>query len=511
MFSPLPDFKWRNWLGNQTCEATLYSPESLDDLCQSMRDAYHGKSVRPVGESYAWSALVPTPQSLIGMGKLNKVLGIDRRNNTILIEAGMKVTDLAQTCAQNGMTLRSPPIFAQMSVGGALAVGAHGTGQRWASMSDDILELTVVLPDGTPRTLTAADGDLFRSAIVGLGAFGITYSVRLQCEPEFHVRMEKGFVPKIDVVRSLDDLLNTYEFVELYWFLTTDTVWVVRMNRVDAPVDEVSLFDQVRQKLRDQAINVIGNAVFPIIARSFPKQMVELLQFIYTVIPPVMTGPPAPAPLRAAPPVMTGSPAPARLMAAPPPMRGPGQQIRRSRAIASILNNAINLYSNQVQTASEAFHYIGRYLKSWDSEFSIPIDYTADGWQRIQTMVEGYMARGQFPMNLAMHARFVNVSNAFMAQSFGRKSCLLEVVTLEGTPGADLFLAEFHDAMMSYPDGRPHWGKVFTDDDAHLAQIRKSFPDLDKFLAARKGVDPEDVYLNQFLQRLCEITGGKPV
>jgi hypothetical protein len=496
MFSPLPDFKWKNWLGNQTCEATLYSPESLDDLCQCMRDTCGGKSVRTVGESYAWSALVPTPQSLIGMSKLNKVLGIDREKNTILIEAGMKVTDLAQTAAQNGMTLRSPPIFAQMSVGGALAVGAHGTGQRWASMSDDILELTMVLPDGTSRTLTAADGDLFHSAIVGLGAFGIIYSIRLQCEPEFHVRMEKGFLPKIDVCRSLDDLLNTYEFVELYWFLTTDTVWVVRMNRVDAPVDQVSLFDQARQKLRDQAINVIGNAVFPMIARTFPKQMVELLQFIYTVIPPVMTGPPAPG----------------RLMAAPPPRRmGPGPAIRRSRTIASILNNAINLYSNQVQTASQAFHYIGRYLKSWDSEFSIPIEDAADGWQKIQTMVQGYMERGQFPMNLAMHARFVNVSNAFLAQSFGRKSCLLEVVTLEGTPGADLFLSEFHDAMMTYPDGRPHWGKVFTDDDAHLAQICKSYPAMDKFMAARKGIDPEDVYLNQFLQRLCEITGAKSV
>jgi L-gulonolactone oxidase len=488
------DYHWSNWIHNRSCEADLYEPACLEDLRAAVREAARRIAIRPVGASYAWSSLVPTPGSLIRLNRLNRLLAVDASRGTVRVECGMTIKDLVGFVASHGLTLISPPIFPSLSVGGALAVGAHGTGQRWTTLSDSLIEITLVDAAGEVHTLKKSiDGDRFRAAAVGLGAFGVMYAVTLQCEPAFNVRLERGFRTTTEVLDALDDLLATYEFVELYWFPGTDNVWTILMNRSDAPLD-ISAWPRIRRRALDLVTDAATRAILPRLARRYPKLTIELLDLAYHVMQPTVEGPAAAAertPLR---------------------FRLPGidpQGERNAQWIADLLNKLIDLDSSDIEPANTAMHYVNRYPRCWDMEWSLPRASALVFWTRIQEITVKYMEQGKYPLNLAMHARFLgdgrssppgDETSPLLSPAGGRRSCYLEVVTIDGTPGAEDFFKELQKTILKIEGARPHWGKYF--DEAAIDEICRRYPEIELARRAQREMDRDGVFLNPLLQRI---------
>jgi L-gulono-1,4-lactone dehydrogenase len=216
--------KWQNWIGSQRCTADICSPKTLAELRAAVRatatpPAKPEEATRMTGKSYAWDALVPTAGTLVRTDKLHRLLDVDAAQQTLTVESGMTIGELIRHARAHGLTVRSSPIFADISVGGAVSVGAHGTGQRYSTIADDVVELTLITAGGEERTIRRDDPE-FAAAGVSLGSMGILYSVKLRCDRAFNVRVETGYLPRAELMAQLDDLLGTYEFVELYWFLS---------------------------------------------------------------------------------------------------------------------------------------------------------------------------------------------------------------------------------------------------------------------------------------------------
>lgn len=436
------NYAWRNWFGNLHHTVDLYEPRDLGELREAVRRAASKGHVRTVGGSYAWSPLVPVDRSIVSLKRLRGVHTIVREGArpSITVETGCTIRELVELTEKNGLTLITPTIFQELTLGGALAVGAHGTGLEWATMSDAVTAMTIVDARGEVVRLSAADGELFHAARVALGTFGAIVDVTLECEPAFNVHVEDRFKPREEVLDNVDDLLRTYEFVELYWFPFNEKMWIKVMRRTDEPVPPDGWREQLDGVL-DYAQTMIGvKYVLPILSRYMPKLT------------------------------------PAFMKIAPEMAMTPGTDI---------------------EPASEEFHYQQAYPRCWNMSWAVPLADTVRAWRTTMTLIDEFARRGKYPVNMVVHSRFIGESPSLLAASHGWPACDIEIATAKGTPDVEPFFEAFADAMLAIPGARPHWGKYIL----RPREIRARYSKMDAFLAHRAAMDPSGVFLNDFLAR----------
>ena len=129
---------------------------------------------------------------LVDMRKMNKILALDAANRTVTVEAGVPWGHLAEYVASKGLSLGLVPIAAPAStVGGAINSGAACVGAyRFGSLRNLILDLEVVLPDGSIiRTGSAKDAggrfaDLKSLFLGSEGTLGIVTKAVLRIQPK---------------------------------------------------------------------------------------------------------------------------------------------------------------------------------------------------------------------------------------------------------------------------------------------------------------------------------------
>ncbi|MDC0671893.1 D-arabinono-1,4-lactone oxidase [Nannocystis radixulma] len=436
----IPQYKWRNWNDNLACTADLYRPRGLHELREAVRLAGRKGRIRPLGNSCSWSPLVPTSGSLIDLGQLR---GMHETSHdgapAIRVEAGATVRDLVQFTQSRGLTLISPTIFQDISVGGAIAVAAHGTGLRTSTMSDEVVAMTLVDARGDVHHLSTADGELFDAARCSLGALGVVHDVTMRCWPEFHLHVEDRMIAIDDVLADLPDLARTYEFFELYWFPFTDRMWCKLMRRTDAPDPGASLSQRLKFAFTYACTFASCNGVLPLLGRVAPELT------------------------------------PAFMQLAPMLSMTPG---------------------SAVAPASRAFHYQRAYPRCWDMSYGVPLADAEQAWRRTIGLIERLARAARFPVNMVVHARFIGPSAALLAPAYGRAICDIEVVTTRTSRDADAFYDEWTAEMLAIEGARPHWGKYLL----RPRDVRARYPKMDAFLAHRAALDPRGLFLNDWLE-----------
>jgi hypothetical protein len=439
-----PHYQWTNWNGNLQCTADLYRPGSLDELCENVRAAAKKGRVRPIGNSCSWSPLCPTDGSLIDLSRLTRVIDLDEEGDppSVTIECGVPMRELVMFTRTHKLSIISPTIFQGVAMGGAIAVGAHGTGLKSSTISDEVMELTLVDAKGEPHYIQQHHGEILDAARVSLGTLGVVYSAKLRMHRAFNVHVEDRFVPRKEVIAGMKDILRTYEFVELYWFPGSDTMWCKLMNRTDELADETSFTALEENAVDYVATMVSGQVIIPFTAR-YASWLTPLM-----------------------------------LKVAPFFAVRPG----------------IN-----IEPASVEFHYQEAYPKNWDMSWGVPLESSADAWQSAMDLVDSYARRTppQYPINMVIHSRFIGASSALLSPAYGRPICDIEAVTCKGTPDIEPFYLDFTDAMLAYPTARPHWGKYIL----RPREIKSRYPKMEAFLAQRAQLDPNGVFLNDFLER----------
>lgn len=225
--------KWVNCIGNQSCYPHLYfEPSSMQELCQSIKyHALEGHKIRAVGNGYSISDIACTDGCLFNLKHLNKILSINVSEKTVRVEAGITLRDLNEKLAIYELALSNQAAITEISLGGALSTGVHGTGHT-GSLSSFVKEFELITGDGNLRKISLdSDPEAFAAVSVGLGSLGVIYAVTLQCEPLF-------YLTKSDVTTDINYILTNYrrildsnDFFLFLWNLETETVVVNCWNR----------------------------------------------------------------------------------------------------------------------------------------------------------------------------------------------------------------------------------------------------------------------------------------
>jgi L-gulonolactone oxidase len=128
--------------------------------------------------------------------------------------------------------------------------------------------------------------------------------------------------------------------------------------------------------------------------------------------------------------------------------------------------------------------------------YAVRIADSAEAWRRSIELIETLGREDKYPVNMVVHSRFIGPSAALLAPAYGHAICDIEVVTDNNTPNIEPFYDEWARVMLDIPTARPHWGKYLL----RARDVRSRYPKMDAFLAHRRALDPNGIFLNDWLE-----------
>src|SRR5262245_5058891 len=185
----MPDFKsnytYENWAHTLKFKPDrFYEPHTEQEVVEIVKDALsRGGRIRTRGGGHSWSHFVVTDDSLMGLDQLKRGLIADVLNRRYTVQAGIRLKELIQNLALDGLALKNMGSITEQSIAGAISTGTHGTGISFGNIPTSIVGMKLVTGTGDVLTITEADTDLLDAARVSVGALGIITQVTIQCVP----------------------------------------------------------------------------------------------------------------------------------------------------------------------------------------------------------------------------------------------------------------------------------------------------------------------------------------
>ena len=252
-----------------------------------------GYRLRARGFMHNWSPLVVTPDTtcstpVVLMDFTSALTSMEIVSSTppaVRVGGGASMDQLLQFLENAGLGVTSCPAPGDLSIGGVLAIGGHGTGipaagesrslgQTFGSMSNRVLSVTVVAWDSkldayALRTLERTDPDV-QALLVSLGRtliVDVTLQVEanenLRCESYMSISADELFAPAGSGGRTFESFLDESGRVEAIWYPFTQNpwlkVWTVTPSKpfwsreVDSPYNY-----PFSDNLPDDAVNLIN-------------------------------------------------------------------------------------------------------------------------------------------------------------------------------------------------------------------------------------------------------------
>lgn len=531
---------WRNWSRSlEARPARIYSdhaggthrsPRTLDDLRAIVLDARAlKKSVRAFGSSHSWSPLVPTDGFLVD----NRMIGAEGDRYAARIEPadpgvgrkaratvppGITSRELELWLWDSGYTLPAAAVADCFTVAGMVATCTHGAGGHLPSVSDRVVGMTFVDGRGEVRRWTreTATPDELAAMQCGLGALGLIYDITLEVEARYELLFTAQTVPydslfaDTDEARArLKDLHERHWSVAVFW-------WPFRFRGAPFVSPRV---------LNEEVWLITTSREIPDAARSrTPRE--RWVHFTLMDVPGMVLNGYA---LRA----MTAS----------------KRAVGHLPLPLSQTDAWVGARSGSWRVPSyDANHYVNatgvEFTLASACEWSIPFRHEAavgasDGYERVRAsfaalhdlVAEAFAGHPasdprSSPANLGIELRTMAASGALLSPQYlpegerdATRFVVPDLVTTAGQPAWPAFLERAHRALTGDTarfgdDVRNHLAKEWRSlphprhpegTPAFLRERYREQGTWQRFLAVRQEVDPEGVFLNDFLREWFEL------
>jgi FAD-linked oxidoreductase len=128
-----------------------------------------------------------------------------------------------------------------------------------------------------------------------------------------------------------------------------------------------------------------------------------------------------------------------------------------------------------------------------EMEYAVPFERGPDCVREVVDAIRKKKINTGFPLEF----RTVAADDIWMSPFYGRKSTTIAVHQYFTVDSTRLF--EACEAVFRAYEGRPHWGKRHT---RTADELRKLYPDYDRFVALRRKLDPTGKFLNPHLKAM---------
>jgi L-gulonolactone oxidase len=229
---------WANWAGEQRCVPdVIAAPGSVDEVAELVRSAGDaGRTVRVAGAGHSFTDAVLTDGTLLRLGRMDRILQVDRGRGLVRVEAGATLNALSSALHPLGLAFPNLGDIDVQTIAGATATATHGTGARLQNISAALHSVELVTADGSRVELDErSDPDGWRAARVNVGALGVVTAVTLALVPAFVLEGVERPLPLDDVLADLDEFVDGNEHFEFYMFAHSSIAMTKRNNRVNLP------------------------------------------------------------------------------------------------------------------------------------------------------------------------------------------------------------------------------------------------------------------------------------
>lgn len=172
----------RNWSETVDLEGTVVQPTSTAAVAEVLRTA---SLALPLGSAHSFSPVAASPGIHIDTTALPRRVRVE--GATATVSAGMTYAEACEQLHGHGVALDAMASLPHITIGGAIATGTHGSGDRIGTLSSAITGLEVVTPEGETRWVRRSTDEDFAGWVVALGALGVVTRVELAVVPTYDV------------------------------------------------------------------------------------------------------------------------------------------------------------------------------------------------------------------------------------------------------------------------------------------------------------------------------------
>ena len=179
--------KLTNWAGNLTYSTDrLVEAGTVSGVQSFLRS--HDK-VKVLGTRHCFNSIADSRDNLLSLKPMHEVAALDETARTVTVEAGVTYGQLCPYLDGKGFALHNLASLPHISIAGACTTATHGSGEKNGNLATEVAALELVNAAGDVVKLSRqADGDLFRGAVVGLGALGVITRITLDIQPAYTMR-----------------------------------------------------------------------------------------------------------------------------------------------------------------------------------------------------------------------------------------------------------------------------------------------------------------------------------
>ncbi len=242
------------WVKPQPADAVVYPETTADVVAIVKLCAQHGVPLIPVGAGSSFEGHVNAPLGgiCVDMSRMNQVLEVHAEDLSCAIQPGVTREQLNEYLRDQGLFFPIDP-GADASFGGMVSTRASGTNAvRYGTMKDNVLSLTVVLPNGqvvktaSRAKKSSAGYDLTRLFIGAEGTLGIITEItlKLQGQPE---AISAAICPFPSVKQACDAVIAAIQYgIQVARIELLDEFTVGALNtysKLDLPVSALLLLE----------------------------------------------------------------------------------------------------------------------------------------------------------------------------------------------------------------------------------------------------------------------------
>jgi FAD-linked oxidoreductase len=170
-----------------------------------------------------------------------------------------------------------------------------------------------------------------------------------------------------------------------------------------------------------------------------------------------------------------------------------------SRTVGKL--SAAGIASTSAVDYSHRIFATPRVVRFLEMEYNLP----AERFPAAIADIQALLARRKFAVHFPIECRFVKGDDIWLSPAYARDSAYIAVHMYKGMPYERYFGAM--EEILRAHDGRPHWGKMHTMDAATLGT---RYPHWHDFRRVRAQLDPNGLFLNDYLRRLLDSDGPVP-
>lgn len=180
---------------NPVAVARIIAPTTTEEIVATVRA--HPGPVSIGGARHSMGGQIATEGALhLDLRQFNRILEFSPARRTITVQAGTTWRQIQEHVDSADLAVKIMQTYANFTVGGSLAVNAHGRYVGLGPLILSVRSLKVVLADGTVAlTSLTRRPDLFFGVIGGYGGLGVVTEATLDLTDNARVRRERVVLP----------------------------------------------------------------------------------------------------------------------------------------------------------------------------------------------------------------------------------------------------------------------------------------------------------------------------